>query len=465
MRIAQRLLASTILAVGALTAVAPAGGQEPRAATATARQLFVAAERALGGARRAAEDPAGPVRLGGAERRSLALAFREMELALADVEAGLRARDVELYQALKRGSRSLAALRVAWTRSGTAGPAVSERLEALSASYRLLRGSYGWEGMRHAQGEPLTDAERRRFDRLRAAGRRVTRNLEPLAAGAAAYGDLALVEDLDRLIGPSSRIAAAPASLEEYLAALALAVELEAEWEATAPALPPEQRALTGSVDEAIEELLGEADDAEVGFVFATDLASGQSWAYLDETTEIPEELASWFEVPAEPTPEAVALPPVEDLVLNGGAEEGVEALARTAESIEEEDLAADEPVEGVEEVEKVEGDSEPAEEDELAAADGDEEADAVAVADLDAPIEVTTESGETLVLEVAMDEGEATEPTQPVEGDAGELADLDEPIEVTTESGETLVLDVGPEPPPGEVEEAGAPVGADVRP
>lgn len=454
MTTAKPLLASTILALGVLAAVAPAGAQEPRPGTATARQLFVAAERALGGARRAAEDPAGTVRLGGAERRSLALAFAEMELALADVEAGLRSRDVELYRALKRGSRSLAALRVTWTRSGAAGPAhpaVTERLEALSASYRLLRASYGWEGVRHAQGEPLTGAERRRFDRLRAAGRRVTRNLEPLAAGAAAHGNLALVADLDRLIGPSSRITAAPASLEEYLAALALAFELEAEWEATAPALPPEQRSLTGSVDGAIDELLGEVEDAEVGFVFVADLGSDRAWAYLDEATEVPEELATWIELPAEPTPEAVvALPPVEDLVLNGGAEpesEEVEALARAAEPIEEEDLAADEPIE--------EG-GEPAEEDEIAAADGDEEA-VDGAAELDAPIEVTTESGETLVLEVAAGPppGEAEETGAPAE--AAFPFEDEEPIVV--EDLDEVVEPVDP------VEEPAESVDAEARP
>ena len=354
MRRVRTVLVLVLLALGTAWEGRAAAGAPPRRAD--ARRLVAIAARGLDGVASAhAAAPGGPV---------LAGALDAMRRSLAAVGAAVAARSPELFPALSAGSLALAELRVAAGRAELDARA-GAGLRTLTDAWTLLRGTYGQEGVRHRQGGPLTEPEERRLRAMQRAHARLAQELRPLQGQAEASGDLAAAADLARLAGRAGALAAAPPTLGSFLLASVLGDEMRGEWAAGSRLAPPAARAARRRLDPVVESL---SADAGAGFVFAIDLDAAQSWAFLDEETELPEDLAAADPAPrpdlreAVPAPDLAASAPEEETYLPG-PEDGEFGVANEA--------APFEPVvwEGTDETEGVEG-GEPAAAPEITADD-----------------------------------------------------------------------------------------------
>ncbi|HVF61622.1 MAG TPA: hypothetical protein VNJ70_17590, partial [Thermoanaerobaculia bacterium] len=215
-----------------------------------------------------------------------------------------------------------------------------------------------------------------RLAAVQAARRAFAAALEPLGARAAARGDRRLAGELRRWIAQSERIAAAPPAVEALLEAVWLADHLHGEWTATTPYVPPPDRGDWLAAHAAVEEVLGES---EVGYLAVADL--GGASAPLEVEPAASE---------GGPTPAGVEL----QVLAPAPAPVVVFQPAELEESWDEEE----------EEEESVEAGEEPVEDAPAPAAEESAEA-AEPAEEGPVTIEVVSESGEVVTLELG-DEG-----------------------------------------------------------
>ncbi|MFL6194067.1 MAG: hypothetical protein ACJ75H_07845 [Thermoanaerobaculia bacterium] len=241
-------------------------------------------------------------------------ALAGLRLRVSHIEESLTKKNGEFYLLVDQGSTDLGQLRVAWARTGSRNEPIAEGLRIASSSYRLLRSSFGREGIRHAQGGTLSGPERRQFLRLRRAQLRFAANLQDLRDQARRRGDAATAAELERFRAEAWRIAQAALDLESYLNALIATSELRGEWQANAPYIkktaPPQRYAEAGQT---VEDLYV---DSDIGEVFTVDLGKPGDAAveYLqpgEETLEAvePAEPVETGVVITEPAGEAVEEP------------------------------------------------------------------------------------------------------------------------------------------------------------
>lgn len=240
--------------------------------TGRGRRLLQASEQALDAAGRAAQRPSSRFRAGDPRHEAFWDALERMDHALVEVDRRMSRQERSFFLALREGSRSLAALRVAWMYAGVQDPAIDAELAALARSYRALRAGFGAEQRRYQNGgRDLSADERRRFQEIQRAQVRFIALLQPLRTRAAERGDRRRVAEIDRLIDRSNEIASADLTLDDYIHASLLDDDLQGEWEAAAVSAPPEEREVWREADAVVQELFVEE---EAGFVFAVDLGA-----------------------------------------------------------------------------------------------------------------------------------------------------------------------------------------------
>jgi hypothetical protein len=251
-----------------------AGGTVWPARAGSARQLAGSIDAALAGVAQAAgeaQSGLGPGKPPGNPRSApFWSALEAMRLRVSRIEGSLDRRDGDFFGLVDQGSTDLGELRVAWARSGARNEKVAEGLRISSASYRMLRSTYGREGVRQRQGGPLSDAERRQLQRLQQAERRLAASLRLLRDQARRRNEAAIAAELERFRAEAERIAWAPLDLGSYLNASIAASELRGEWSADATylrkAAPPQAWA---AADETVQDLYV---DSDIGQVFTVDL-------------------------------------------------------------------------------------------------------------------------------------------------------------------------------------------------
>jgi hypothetical protein len=316
-------------------------------APSNARQLVHAADSALEGVAAALEDPASGFDRRDTEDVVFLANLSALRARLDLIGAALSARDERLFDLLDLGSADLGALRVSWARTGHQDGRIAEGLRIASSSYRLLRSSYGREGLRNRRGGGLTKPEERQFQRLQRAQGRLAESLRVLRDQSRRRGDETTAAEMERLRREAERIAWAPLDLASYLNSLITVSEVRGEWSANAryvrQAAEPEDYAIA---NETVEDLYV---DSDIGHVFTVDLGSVGGWSYADEETEAPavEVLQpGQGETADEPaTVEIIQSAPAVE-VLDGPAVEPIsedEAIEETAVS-EEEPAALEEP-------------------------------------------------------------------------------------------------------------------------
>lgn len=330
----------------ALTGAAPA---QP----ANARQLLRTVDSALAGVSEAARKPGDP------KLATFLSVLERMRLRVKGIGNALAQRDEEFFVLVDQGSTDLGALRVAWARAGVGNEEVAAGLRIASAAYRMLRASYGREGLRHRQGGGLGEAEKRQFQRLQRAQRQLADSLLRLREGARRRSDRATVAELDRLRETAARIVWAPLDLEAYLNSLIAVSEMRGEWEVNADSIRDDAAEDLAAANAAVQELYV---DADIGHVFTVDLGKNGGWSSLDgeaaAPADAPEVLAGPGAVelyqPSEEEGEEELLSeddedaePVEEVEVYAEAlEEAFLASEPDEEALEEDEAAAGEPLE-----------------------------------------------------------------------------------------------------------------------
>jgi hypothetical protein len=277
------------LAVLAGMAVPGLGAEAPPAQRTTARKLVRLASEACAGALQAVEATGPP------QARLLPLhdALIRMQSTLVEVGSRLAAHDALYYQALSRGTRTLAELSVLWPRTGLPEAQKAERQEiearmrGLSNSYGRLRNRYGREWLRYTTGRPLDDAERRRFARVQAGQAVLVDTLSPLLERVRTRGDRWTVAELALLLAQAYRVAQAPPTLDEMLNASVLSDTMAGEYAATRAANPADDPEWNDA-DQEVEQI---QTDASVGFVFTANLDTLdgiQQWSLVEGGTDLP---------------------------------------------------------------------------------------------------------------------------------------------------------------------------------
>ncbi len=324
-----------------------ASGQIPTDRRVTARLLV---RIASGASHRLLQ--ASQARPPGLDARAVAFqqALLRMDAQLQQVAAGLRTRDLAFFQALRNGTAALAELQVSWSLTGRRDAAIEQDLTTLAVSYDRLRDRYGPEWLRYQTGQPLNDDERIRFARMRGEQSFLAGRLEVLRDQAEQAGDRATAEELQLLVLQARGIATAPPTLGDYLDASVAADAIRGGWYAARSGHGVDEEEWA-EADQVVSDI---TTDNRVGFVFSTDLSSVRDWSFVDEETEVPEEIAQAAEavsqVPElEPgqilelaeEPDESDLPPLPDD--DPDAEEQLPAEEIPGdEAIEEEDLSAD---------------------------------------------------------------------------------------------------------------------------
>ncbi len=349
---------------------------------ADARALLGLAETGLSQTYRAAQASGGRLDRSRSEQRPFWSVLDKMGTALQRVREGMAARDSSFFRALEDGSADLAELKVVWARTGVRDEAVSGALRVVSSSYGLLRTGYGREAVRYRMGSGLLPAERARFLRIQRTQERLAQVLRDLEERARRRGDEAMRAELDRMAQEAWRVASAGVTLDAYLNALMISDAQRGEWTANTQYASVDDRSEWMEAGAVVEDLYVESD---IGQVFMVDLGDVQEpqeprepavsdtaaappvvttlapseMSYLDEPTEMPEELADAADtyLPAsevvadddvDPTEEEEALAG-EEMTDEAGSEEGVDLAVY--EDIEDPDATApveeavDEPV------------------------------------------------------------------------------------------------------------------------
>ena len=232
-----------------------------------ARQLVQTVDAALAGAAQAARRGLDPR---SAKYAPFWNALQAMQARVSRIEGTLSQPGNEFFLLVDQGSSDLGELRVAWARTGAQNGQVAEQLRIASTSYRLLRSTYGREGLRQRQGGPLNEAERAQLQRLQQAERRLAARLQLLRDQARRRRDAATAAELERFRAEAERVAQASADLTSYLNALIAASEMRGEWQANTPYIrktaPPAELA---AAEETVQDLYV---DSDIGQVFTVDL-------------------------------------------------------------------------------------------------------------------------------------------------------------------------------------------------
>jgi hypothetical protein len=278
------ILLLCLLALGS-AAAASALQQSPSGRRANARKLLRIAD---GASRRLVQ--AGEGRL---DRNARAQPFREairrMDAQLGQIGAGLRTRDLSFFQALRAGTSALAEVRTTWSLSGVRDPAVDQDLRTLAAAYERLRNRYGPEWVRFQTGRPLSEDERTRFARMRAEQGYFSRRLEPLRDRAEQARDYATADQLSLLLLQVQGVAAASATLGDYLDASVATDAIRGAWYGARAAHGSDEEGWS-EADQVVSDI---TTDESVGFVFTTtDAQTVQDWSFVEEETEVPAEIA-----------------------------------------------------------------------------------------------------------------------------------------------------------------------------
>lgn len=266
---------ASTLASGVEAATLKVGAADLLASSEQAYNATLAAARQSGGRL----DPTNP------RQAPFWQALARMGQTLQTVHATLASSDPRVFQALRDGSRTLAELRVTWSRIGAPAPAVESQLAALASSYRMLRSGYGREGLRERQGVDLAEEERRWLERWQDSQRRFADQLRILLAQAAERGDFDTVAELQPILEDAERIGEGDPDLDTYLEASLASDTVEGEWEALSDDLAEEYEEEWQTADAIMDQISVESD---VGFVLAANL--GEVAAYLDEKGEIVED-------------------------------------------------------------------------------------------------------------------------------------------------------------------------------
>lgn len=284
--------------------------------------------------------------------------------ALAEVGAGLggpgRPPAGDLFSRVARAGGRIAELGAAWERIGIPNAGVQAGLATLSTSWAIFRGTYGPEGVRHRQDRQLSAEEAHRLEVVRRFQEQLARQIERLEAKARRAHQLEEARRLAQFRARTQASLLAANDLDAYLTALAALPEIEGEWAAIKAAAPKAQRAAYAEVDPIVEQIQTEA---ETGSVRVLDLDQGKAWSFLEQTTELPESLAtelSKFEgIDGEAEPDADTAES-DDSASEAGeegdlktecAEDDQECLAAAEEATAEGASAAVEPQEGSEAV------------------------------------------------------------------------------------------------------------------
>lgn len=274
---------------------APAASTQPAANRANARQLLAISRQALAETAQAAS--AAKVDRGNPRYSPFWTSYDEMARSLDRIGDAMRARDPRLLQDLRMGTRALEALNTVWRWTGN-DSVVSTSLQAVSVSYRLLRSQYGQEALRARHGGPLTGAERRQLEAWQRTQRRLAARLEALQIEAARQRHARMEEELRRLAERAQRIASAPVTLVTYLEASEVNDTVQGEWDGSAYYAEAEDGPLWEDTYEIVEELSAEERpqeeapaEEEPALVILANLATGESWSFLEDETEIPAEL------------------------------------------------------------------------------------------------------------------------------------------------------------------------------
>ena len=258
--------------------------QAPPGRRANARKLLRIAD---GASQRLIQ--AGQGRSGGdARARAFWEALLHMDAQIDRVGAGLRTRDLAFFRALRTGTASLAELQVTWALSGIKDPAVDQNLRMLSAAYGRMRNRYGPEWVRYQTGRPLTEDERLRFARMRAEQGLLAERIAPLRDRAARAGDHATVDELTLLLAQIHAVATSSPTLGDYLDASVATDSIRGAWHGTRATHAADEDGWA-EADQVVSSI---TTDESVGFVFTTDLSSVKDWSFIEEETEIPEEIA-----------------------------------------------------------------------------------------------------------------------------------------------------------------------------
>lgn len=325
----------------------PQAPAQANAARANARQLLGISRQALADTARAAG--AARIDRGNSRHQPFWTSFDAMARALDHIGDSMRARDPRLLEDLRAGTRALEALNTVWRWTGD-DSAVTTSLQAVSVSYRLLRSQYGREALRARHGGTLTGAERRQLEAWQRTQRRLAARLEVLQTEAARQHRARMEEELRRLAERSQRIAFAPVTLVTYLEASEAADTVQGGWDGTSYYAEPEDAPIWEDTYEIVEELSAEDElpqgdafapqaDAEPGLVILANLATGESWSFLEDETEIPAELGfrlseeideSLDAMPAVPVVDAEEIPDGElwasqAIAEGGGPDTGIE--------------------------------------------------------------------------------------------------------------------------------------------
>jgi hypothetical protein len=235
-----------------------------------ARQLVQTVDAALAGAAQAAQTPRQGLDPGNPKYAPFWNALQALRARVSRIEGSLPQAGSEFFLLVDQGSSDLGELRVAWARTGVKNDRVAEELRIASTSYRLLRSTYGREGLRQRQGGPLSEAERRQLLRLQRTERRLAASLQLLRDQARRRRDAVTAAELERFRAEAETLGQASADLASYLNALIAASEMRGEWQADAPyirkAAPPAQWA---AADETVQDLYV---DSDIGQVFTVDL-------------------------------------------------------------------------------------------------------------------------------------------------------------------------------------------------
>lgn len=261
----------TVAALGFLLAVEGVHAAPPIQRS-DARQLVRTTLEALDGIAQAARAPQNGLDARNPRHASFLAALAQLQVRVQTIDAALARGSEEFLGSVDLGSSDLGALRVAWARAGVSNPRMAEGIRIVSASYRMLRATYGREGLRQRQGGGLSAAETRQLQRVRQAQQRFAASLRALRDEARRRRDRVTAAELDRFRAEAERIARASFDLESYLNALISAGELRGEWEADRPYVrkATSSRKLAAA-DQVVEDLYV---DSDIGEVFAVNLGS-----------------------------------------------------------------------------------------------------------------------------------------------------------------------------------------------
>jgi hypothetical protein len=271
-------------------------------------------------------------------------ALHRMDSQIDQVGSGLRTRDLSFFRALRAGTSALAELRTTWALSGVKDPAIDQDLRTLDAAYSRLRNRYGPEWVRFQAGRPLSEDERIRFARMRAEQGYLAGKIEPLRDRAEQARDYATAHELAFLLAQIQGVATASPTLGDYLDASVATDSIRGAWYGARAAHSTEEEGWS-EADQVVSDI---TTDESVGFVFTSDLNAVQDWSFVEEETDVPEEIAQ----------EDLADPGEGDRqIAPGGVVDlgSVEEPEADPQSEETEGIVLTEPIEPIEDTEPVE--------------------------------------------------------------------------------------------------------------